>query len=263
MRALAMTALLFTATVSSTASLFGGHAMAASKPTVILVHGAFADASSWDGVVSNLLKQGYPVIALANPLRGVATDAANVSSVVRSVKGPVVLVGHSYGGPVISAAANGNANVKALVFVAAFAPDAGETASGLSEKFPGSSLGATLQAPVALADGRHDLYIDQQKFPAQFAADVPLVTARLMAVTQRPVAAEALNEEVATPGWKTLPSWFIYGSADLNIPPAAHAFMAIRAGARETIVVAGASHVVMISNPGKVSKIIEAAAEAD
>lgn len=142
------------------------------KPTVVLVHGAFADSSSWNGVVKILEKDGYPVIAAANPLRGVASDAQSVASIVKSVKTPVVLVGHSYGGAVISDAAYGSQNVKALVYVAAFTPEKGETAAELSGRFPGGTLASALAAPVDLADGGKDLYIQQDKFHDQFAADV-------------------------------------------------------------------------------------------
>jgi len=231
-----------------------------SKPRIVLVHGAFADASSWNGVVGILRRDGYTVIAAANPLRGVRSDGEYVGRLVASLDGPVVLVGHSYGGSVITEAANGHANVKSLVYVAAFAPERGETAAGLSGKFPGSTLGPTLAAPVALADGGKDLYIQQEKFPAQFAADVPGAQAALMAATQRPVTEAALNEPSGSPSWKTLPSWHVYGSADLNIPPQAMAFMAQRAHARGVQVVPGASHVVMVSHPTEVARVIEEAA---
>jgi pimeloyl-ACP methyl ester carboxylesterase len=235
-------------------------AEAAAKPTIILVHGAFADSSSWDGVTAKLEKDGYTVIGVANPLRSVKSDASAVASVLHSVSGPVVLVGHSYGGSVISAAAPGAANVKALVYVAAFAPESGETAVGLSGKFPGSTLGPALAPPVALADGGKDLYIQQSKFHQQFAADLPEAQARLMATGQRPVTDAALNEASPAPAWKTIPSWFIYGKADKNIPAAAQDFMAKRAKARKTIVIDGASHVVMTSHPAEVAKLIEEAA---
>jgi pimeloyl-ACP methyl ester carboxylesterase len=232
------------------------------KPTVVLVHGAFADASSWNGVIKRLHDKGYTVIAAANELRSVKGDAAAVSSLVKSIHGPVVLVGHSYGGPVISEAASGLANVKALVYVAAFAPDVGENAAELSGRFPGSSLGSALAPPVALADGGKDLYIEQDKFHAQFAADVPAAQASLMAVGQRPVTDAALHEASTSAAWKSIPSWFIYGSADLNIPPAAQAFMAKRAHSRRTVVIEGASHVVMVSHPAEVAALIEQAARA-
>ncbi|MGF6149481.1 alpha/beta fold hydrolase [Pseudomonas fluorescens] len=232
------------------------------KPTVVLVHGAFADASSWNGVVKILEKDGYPVVAAANPLRSVKSDGAAVSALLAGIKSPVVLVGHSYGGNVISEAANDRANVKALVYVSAFAPEAGETVAGLAGKFPGSTLGPTLAAPVALADGGKDLYIQQDKFHDQFAADVPAAQAALMAATQRPVTEAALNEQSGTPAWKHIPSWYIYGDKDKNIPPQAMAFMAKRAEAKVVKVVKGASHVVMVSNPEPVARLIEQAAAA-
>jgi len=237
-------------------------AMAAEKPTVVLVHGAFADSSSWNGVVKILEKDGYPVIAAANPLRTLKGDAQSVADVLAGIKSPVVLVGHSYGGPVISEAAYGNANVKALVYVAALAPEAGERVAGLAGKFPGSTLGPTLAPPVVLKDGGKDLYIQQDKFHDQFAADVPNADAKLMAATQRPVTEAALNEAASEPAWKSIPSWFVYGDKDKNIPPQAMAFMAERAHAKKTVVVKGASHVVMVSNPKTVASLIESAATA-
>jgi len=250
------------ATLALTAAMFGATAAFAApvKPTVVLVHGAFADSSSWNGVVKILEKDGYPVIAAANPLRSVKGDAQSVADVLASVKTPVVLVGHSYGGPVISEAAYGNANVKALVYVAAFAPEKGETAAELSGRFPGSTLGPTLSAPVELADGGKDLYIQQDKFHEQFAADVSPADARLMAATQRPVTVAALNEAATEPAWKTVPSYFVYGDQDKNIPAQALAFMAERAHSKQTVVVKGASHVVMVSNPKAVASLIETAA---
>lgn len=232
----------------------------APKPTVVLVHGAFADSSSWNGVIRRLQAAGYQVIAAPNELRSVKGDAAEVSSLVRSIPGPVVLVGHSYGGPVISEAATGLPNVKALVFVSAFAPEVGESAAELAGRFPGSTLGPALAPPVALADGGKDLYIDQAKFRAQFAADVPAAQAKLMAAGQRPITDAALHEASTSAAWKSIPSWFIYGTADLNIPPAAQAFMAKRAHAKDVEVIKGASHVVMVSHPGAVTRLIEAAA---
>lgn len=232
------------------------------KATVVLVHGAFADSSSWNGVIQRLHAKGYTVVAAANELRSVKSDAAEVASVLRSIHGPVVLVGHSYGGSVISAAASGLDNVKALVYVAAFAPDVGESAGELAGRFPGSSLGPALSPPVALASGGNDLYIQQDKFRAQFAADVPAAQAQLMAVGQRPITDIALHETSTSAAWKTIPSWFVYGSADLNIPPAAQAFMAERAHSHKTVVIKGASHVVMVSHPAEVAALVEQAAQA-
>jgi pimeloyl-ACP methyl ester carboxylesterase len=233
------------------------------KPTVVLVHGAFAESSSWNGVLTKLIAKGYPTVAVANPLRGVKSDANYVASVLTGIKGSIVLVGHSYGGAVITEAVNGNKNVKALVYVAGFAPNTGETAAKLSGRYPGSTLAPTLAPPVALPDGGKDLYIQQSKFQAQFAADVPVAEAKLMASTQRPIAEAAFNEASSTPAWKSTPSWFIYGDRDLNIPASAHAFMAKRANSKETIAVKGASHVVMISHPDAVAKLIEQAAAAN
>ena len=232
------------------------------KPTVVLVHGAFAESSSWNGVTAELVKQGYPVVAAANPLRGVSQDADYVADIVRQTSGAVVLVGHSYGGAVISNAVRDNAQVKALVYVAAFAPEKGETVIELSGRFPGSTLGGTLAAPVTLSSGDTDLYIQQDKFGAQFAADVPAAEAALMAATQRPITERALHEASGDPAWKQLPSWFIYGTADKNVPAAALQFMADRAESKKTVTVEGASHVVMTSHPEKVAALIIEAAQA-
>jgi pimeloyl-ACP methyl ester carboxylesterase len=230
------------------------------KPTIVLVHGAFADSSSWNDVITALKRKGYNVIAAPNPLRGVRADADVVAAVAKGLKDNVVLVGHSYGGSVISEAAVGLPNVKSLVFVSAFAPDEGESALALTGKFPGSTLEPTLAPPVSLTTGGKDLYIQQDKFRDQFAADVPRGAASLMAVGQRPIAEAALTELSTAPAWKTTPSWFIYGDKDKNIPPAALAFMASRAKARQTVVVKGASHVVMVSHASEVAALIERAA---
>lgn len=233
-----------------------------SKPTIVLVHGAFAESSSWNAVLSELIPKGYPTVAVANPLRGVQSDADYVASVLNGIEGPIVLVGHSYGGAVITNAVNDNSNVKALVYIAGFAPDTGESAAELSGRYPGSTLAPTLAPPVVLPDGGKDLYIQQDKFHAQFAADVSASDAQLMASTQRPITESALNEASGESAWKLTPSWFIYGDRDLNIPAAVHSFMAQRANSRETIVVNGASHVVMISHPDTVAEVIEHAATA-
>jgi pimeloyl-ACP methyl ester carboxylesterase len=256
---------MFTALLLAATTFASAHASTQEpmhKPTIVLVHGAFADASSWNGVIKLLRKDGYFVIAAANPLRGVKSDGAYIGSLVGDLKDPVVLVGHSYGGNVITEAANGHSNVKALVYVSAFAPDTGETVAELANKFPGSTLGQALAPPAELADGDKDLYILQGKFHAQFAADVPAAQAALMAATQRPLAQAALDEKSGEAAWKTTPSWFIYGDADKNIPPQAMAFMAQRAHARDVVVVKGASHVVMVSHPDAVAKLIEEAASA-
>jgi pimeloyl-ACP methyl ester carboxylesterase len=229
------------------------------KPTIVLVHGAFADSSSWNGVITELQKGGFPVIAAANALRGVANDAEGVSALVKSIDGPVVLVGHSYGGFVVTAAANGNANVTALVYVAGFIPDEGESAFALSEKFPGSTLGQSLIARP-LPDGGQDLYISPEKFHAQFAADVSEEQAELMAATQRPGTLAGLQEPSGAASWKTVPSYVIYGVEDRNIPAALEKFMAERAHARSIVAIEGASHALMISHAKAVAEFIEDAA---
>ncbi|KJS54565.1 alpha/beta hydrolase [Streptomyces rubellomurinus subsp. indigoferus] len=235
----------------------------APKPTIVLEHGAFADGSSWDGVIAKLRRDGYPVVAAANPLRGPASDAASLRSLVDHLKGPVVLVGHSYGGSVISEAAVGEPRVKALVYVAAFLPAPGESALQLTNRFPGSTLPGTLdQVPFTTADGSAgtDLYIQQDKFRAQFAADVPADRAALAAASQRPVAQAALTEKATTAAWQTVPSWDIVTTEDLNIPAAAQRFMAERAHARTTEV--AASHSVAVSHPDLVAGVVEKAARA-
>jgi pimeloyl-ACP methyl ester carboxylesterase len=238
----------------------GTQAVAASKPTIVLVHGAFAESASWDGVAARLIKDGYPVVAIANPLRGLKFDADYVSTLLKKIDGPVVLVGHSYGGSVISDVDSDAGKVKSLVYVAGLAPDAGESASDLGKKFPTGTLGDALAPPIVQPDGKHDLYILQGKFWKQFAADVPARQAALMGAEQRPVTAEALNDPSGPPTWNKLPSHFIYGTADKNIPMALHEFMAKRARAKESVAVKGASHVVMISHPDLVAAIIERAA---
>ncbi len=251
----------FVATLAVAGALLSSNAVAQpAKPTVVLVHGAFADSSSWNGVTRILQKDGYRVVAAANPLRSVSSDAAYISDVVASIGGPVVLVGHSYGGQVITTAANGRENVKSLVYVAAFAPDEGEAAADLAGKFPGGTLGQALAAPVKLADGGTDLSIDQEKFHDQFAHDVGVDDAALMAAGQRPITEAALTEKSGKPAWKALPSYFVYGDGDKNIPAQALAFMAERAGSKHTVVVKGASHVVMVSKPAVVAALIEEAA---
>lgn len=252
---------LFAAMMALAGLLLAGVATAQpAKPTIVLVHGAFADSSSWYGVIGILKKDGYSVVAAANPLRSVKGDADYVRSLLVTIKTPVVLVGHSYGGMVISNAAIGQANVKALVYVAAFAPETGESAGGLNSKFPGSLVGPALAPPVPLASGGHDLYVSQDKFAAAFAPDLPVGPATLAAAAQRPVTDIAFGEAATAPAWKAIPSWFVYGDHDTAIPPKLHAWMAERVHPQETVVVKGASHVVMISHAAEVAKVIEDAA---
>ncbi|MBM7502785.1 alpha/beta fold hydrolase [Agromyces aurantiacus] len=230
-------------------------------PTVVLVHGAFAESSSWNGVIASLLRDGYPVIAIANPLRGGGSDSAYLRAALAEVSGDIVLVGHSYGGTVISAGAVGNPAVKALVYIGAFAPEEGETPGDLAGKFPGSTLGDTLTS-VPLADGGTDLYIMQGRYHAQFAADSPADVAAAMAVTQRPILQSAFAEPAGPPAWKSLPSWFLFGSDDRNIPAQAHRFMADRAGSRKTVELEGGSHTVGIPEAEQVADLIREAAAA-
>jgi pimeloyl-ACP methyl ester carboxylesterase len=231
------------------------------SPKIVLVHGAFAESASWDRVIHSLLSAGHDVIAAPNPLRGLAADAASVSDLVRTLDGPVLLVGHSYGGAVISNVAADAGDIAGLVYVAGFAPEPGESALTLSQRYPGSTLGDALQ-PVRRSDGTTDLYIARERFHDQFAADLPEWEAARMAVTQRPVALRALEEPAGErPLWKELPSWFLIGELDRNIPAALQRFMAHRAGARRTIQLPGASHAVAVSHPDATSRLIlEAAA---
>ncbi len=231
------------------------------QPTVVLVHGAFAESAGWRGVVARLRAAGHPVVAVANPLRSLSGDAAHLRAVLDSVEGPVVLVGHSYGGAVMSGAARGSTAVRALVFVAAFAPLEGESIGELSGRFPGSTLGQALR-PVPLPDGSTDLYIRQELYHQQFAADLPEDDAALDAATQRPLSDVALNEGAGAPAWPHLPSWFVIPGLDRNIPVAAQWFMAERAGAHEIVELAGASHAVPASRPDEVADTVLRAARA-
>ncbi|WP_432564632.1 alpha/beta fold hydrolase [Kineococcus sp. SYSU DK003] len=231
-----------------------------SEPTVVLVHGAFAESSSWNGVIG-ALGDRVEVLAVANPLRSVAGDAAYLHSVLDGLEGPFVLVGHSYGGMVITEAAGGRSDVTALVYVASFAPENGESALDLSGKFPGSTLGGTLlEYPVNT--GGTEVRIRPEEFHAQFAADVPADVAALMARTQRPVTTAALGDALSStsPAWRSVPSWFVYGSEDRNVPAQALQFMADRAQPRAVDVVDGASHAVAVSNPARVAAAVIAAA---
>jgi pimeloyl-ACP methyl ester carboxylesterase len=227
-------------------------------PTIVLVHGAFAESSSWNPVI-DLLGTEQRVIAAANPLRSLSTDAESVSDLVRSIDGPVLLVGHSYGGAVISNVAADAGDITGLVYVCAFAPDAGESANMLAQRFPGSSLGEALR-PVPRSDGTTDLYIARERFHSQFAADVPAAEAARMAATQRPATAEALNEPSGEPLWRQVPSCFLIGGQDRNIPPALQRFMAERAGSRRTVEIPGASHAPSVSQPEATARLIAEAA---
>ncbi|WP_426571304.1 alpha/beta fold hydrolase [Aquihabitans sp. McL0605] len=241
--------------------------------TVVLVHGAFAESSSWNPVIERLVHHprlvgvsGHgpcDVVAVANPLRSLAGDAAYVRDVVGSISGPVVLVGHSYGGMVITEAAAELDSVTALVYVAAFAPETGESAFQLSTMFEGSSLAEALTA-YPVATGGNEFAITRDRFRHQFAADVHQLEAELMAATQRPVTEAALSDGLvsAEPAWKRLPSWFVYGEQDLNIPADLHRFVAERAGSKGTVEIPGASHAISVSRPAEVAETIIGAVAA-
>jgi pimeloyl-ACP methyl ester carboxylesterase len=232
------------------------------RPTIVLVHGAFAESASWDQVIDRLVDAGHSAIAVANPLRGLAADAACVSDHLRAIEGPVVLVGHSYGGAVITNVDREAGEIVGLVYVAAFAPLPGDSCFELSAVFPGSTLGDALEA-VPRSDGTTDLTILQERFHEQFAADVPAPQAARMAATQRPVTQEALVEPSGErPLWKELPSWFVFGEEDRNIPKAVQHFMAERARAHRTIEIPGASHAVPVAHAGTTAGLILEAASA-
>jgi pimeloyl-ACP methyl ester carboxylesterase len=229
------------------------------RPTVVLVHGAFADASSWNGVITRLRKDGYPVRATANPLRGLPTDVAALKDVLRSVDGPIVLVGHSYGGAVITSAAAGDPDVKALVYVTAFAPEAGEPLGELLAHpvaHPAPAL-PLVAVPTTAADGTQDvdLYIDPAKFRETFAADVDANTAANMAVTQRPASQSSFGHAGTAAAWKTVPSWYLVAKQDRAIAPDLQRYMAQRAKSHTEEV--NGSHAVMVSRPGVVAHFIE------
>ena len=232
--------------------------------TVVFVHGAFADGSSWNGVIERLQAAGVQVMAPANPLRGIASDAAYIRSVLATISGPIVLVGHSYGGAVITNAASGNPNVKALVYVAAFAPDEGEP---LGAPLAGSedtllTLDALDIRPYPLPGGGTgaDAYIKLDRFHEIFGADLPTPVTDVMARTQRPLEVGTLQEATHDPAWKTIPSWFLLPTEDRVIGTDAERAMAERAGSK--IVEVGASHAVLISQPAKVTKLSEKVAQA-
>jgi pimeloyl-ACP methyl ester carboxylesterase len=231
------------------------------KPTIVLIHGAFAESSSWNDVIDSLESAGQSVIAAANPLRSLAADAASVGDLIRTVEGPVVLVGHSYGGAVITNVPADAGEITGLVYVCGFAPEPGESAFTLSAKFPGSTLGDVLR-PVPRSDGTTDLYIAQDRFHEQFCADVPEQVAARMAATQRPATQEALTELSGERSlWRELPSWFLIGEEDRNIPAQLQRFMAERAGSQRTVEIPGASHAVAVSQPQATADLIlEAAA---
>ncbi|RCG25883.1 alpha/beta hydrolase [Sphaerisporangium album] len=241
---------------ASAAAGHDGHPTA--EPTVVLVHGAWADGSSRSGVVGGLQRDGYTVAVPPNPLRGVAQDSAYLAAYLKTVQGPIVLVGHSYGGFVTTNAAAGNPNVKALVYVDAYIPAQGDTLNGLTAQFPGSRVGPDALDFVPSAGGVVDACLKPARFRGVLAGDLRPDQAARLAAVQRPLAASALDEPSGRPAWATIRSWGVIGTADRALPPAAQEFMAKRAGA--TITKVNASHLSMISRVGKVQDVIEDAA---
>ncbi|HEX3787195.1 MAG TPA: alpha/beta hydrolase [Pseudonocardiaceae bacterium] len=229
------------------------------KPTIVLVAGAFEDSSSWSGEVTQLERDGYPVIAPAVPLRGVASDAAYLTGIVRSITGPVVLVGHSYGGNVITEiAAQDPQQVKALVYTAAFIPQAGESAGQLLAQFPGSLLGPDSTYTVPEPDGVTDTYVKPTSFRALFAGDRSATDAAVDAATQRPINSSALGEPAAASLPTGVPVYAIVAGQDKAIPPAAEKWEAQRAHA--TITTVNSAHDLPTSHPTQVTQVIEHAA---
>jgi pimeloyl-ACP methyl ester carboxylesterase len=230
-----------------------------SKPTIVLVHGAFGDASSWRGVFDLLEGGEHTLLAAALPLRGVTSDAAYLEAVIDQLDGPVVLVGHSYAGCVITVAGISD-KVAGLVYVAGFVPDEGETIAELQARFPSLAMGNFLQ-PRPLPDGSAELSVDPERFQSIFCADVPNDVAAFMAHAQRPLVASAFEEPAAVVAWRTKPSWGVFGTGDQPIAPQLHRFSYDRAGSRVTEV-EGASHFVMVSKPDVVAGVIQEAVTA-
>ncbi|MFD9395809.1 alpha/beta fold hydrolase [Streptomyces sp. NPDC060000] len=226
-------------------------------PTVVLVHGAFADAASWSGVIAELQGHDIPVIAPPNPLRGLASDAAYVASVAAQIDGPVILVGHSYGGALITVAGT-TENVVGLVYVAAYALEEGESLGQLQGRFPLSSLVSNLKEwtyPVPGGDPAVEVTIAEDAFPSVFAADLPAGVTKILAAAQRPLAAAAFEETAAAAAWHTKPSWALIAGADEAINPEVERFGAKRAGAT-VVELDGASHAVAVSQPKAVADLI-------
>jgi len=229
-------------------------APAAAKPTIVLVHGAFADAAGWGPVITILQNDGYQVVAVENPLQSLDGDIANTKRVVDDQAGPVVLVGHSYGGAVITGAAAGDSDVKALVYLAAIVPDAGEPVAAFLDKYP------TDLAHAQKVDKAGFVSIDPSKFHAVFAADLPAAEAAIAAATQKPIAAAAFGASVPVAAWKTIPSWYVVSSQDHALSPDLERFYAKRIGAHTSEL--DGSHVAFISHSKEVAAVIEQAAVA-
>jgi pimeloyl-ACP methyl ester carboxylesterase len=240
--------------------------VSAARPTVVLVNGAWANNAAWSGVIGRLQTEGFTVDAPPNPLQSLKGDAGTIADLLKTIKGPIVLVGHSYGGAVITNAATGNPNVKALVYVDAFAPAKGESVLALDSSKPGSALGA---GPTKVFNfvpfpgakkGDAELYVKPSVFEQAFANGLPAKEGAVLAATQSPAVYSALTAPSGTPAWKTIPSWYVLGTIDKAIPPAIQLFMAQRIHAHITRVRAG--HLSMVAAPGLVAKVIAAAAKA-
>jgi pimeloyl-ACP methyl ester carboxylesterase len=232
----------------------GGAPRSAARPTIVLVHGGFVDGSGWAGVFEILRKDGYNVAIVQNPTISLAGDVAATRSVINAQSGPVILVGHSYGGVVITEAGN-DPKVAALVYITAFAPDNGESVATLIKNpAPGAPV------PPILPPREGFLYLDKAKFAASFAGDVEPKTAEFMAESQVPWGLDALNGSVTAAAWKTKPSWYLVVTEDKMIPPDAQRFMSKRAGA--TVVETKGSHAIYVSRPAPVAALIEQAAAA-
>jgi pimeloyl-ACP methyl ester carboxylesterase len=230
------------------------------QPTIVLVHGAFAEPASWDGVIDRLMSAGHPVIAAANPLRGLATDAAAVSDLVRTIDGPVLLVGHSYGGAVITNVDPEAGEIVGVAYVAALAPEPGEGVLDLANMFPGGTLGDAVKS-VPRSDGTTDVYILADCFRSQFCADVPAAQAATMAAKQRPVTREALVEPSGEAAlWQAVPSFFLFGELDRIIPVALQRYMAARARTHRVTEIRGASHAVPVAHAAATAHLISEAA---
>jgi pimeloyl-ACP methyl ester carboxylesterase len=226
------------------------------SPTIVLVHGAFADASSWRPVADRLDGDGHTVLAPPNPLRGLRHDAAYTASVIDQLDGPVVLVGHSYGGAVITAAGISD-KVVGLVYVAGVVPDEGESVNDLQGRFPSLAMGPLVQ-PLSLPDGSAELTIDPARFPEVFGADLPAADAAFMAISQRSISATAFDDPATAAAWRATPSWAVFGTADQPVAPELQRFAYDRAGSTVTEI-EGASHLVMKSQPDIVAGVIREA----
>ena len=265
MRLVAMLAIpVVLANLTPSLSADATHGSLAAKPTIVLVHGAWADASSWSGVIERLQEDGYTVRAIANPLRSLAGDAASVRGFLETLPGPVVLVGHSYGGAVITNAATGLSNIKALVYVNAFALDEGETALQLA----GTDSALANPDPTQVFDfvpagpptPTTDLYLKRSTVFTSFATGLNAEEKAMVYATQRPAAFGGLADQSGAPAWKTIPSWYLIGTGDKIIPPTAQRAMAKRAGSQVTEFDEG--HLGLISDPKTTTRVIEQAARS-